>query len=142
MPMSLCASLQRQPGSCPKTVLLFLDCSPWSLHPLPSLISNCLNLPLGTQGRPWKLNEAHFLKARDGGQRETFVLRNPQGPAWLQCFPRMHQILCSASGHQWKDIQVLYPSGASSPKGQQTTNTYVPYKFAPNGVNESSRLLS
>ena len=27
------------------------------LHPLPSLINNCLNLPTGTQGRSWKLKE-------------------------------------------------------------------------------------
>ena len=28
---------------------------PLSLHPLPSLISNCLNLPLGTQGSSGRL---------------------------------------------------------------------------------------
>ena len=27
----------------------------WSLHPLPSLIRNCLNLPFRTQGRSWRL---------------------------------------------------------------------------------------
>ena len=36
--------------------LLFL------LRPLPSLISNCLNLPFGTQGRSRMLNEAYFLQ--------------------------------------------------------------------------------
>ena len=39
--------MEEEPGSCPKAVL---TAPARSLHPLPSLISNCLNLPLGTQG--------------------------------------------------------------------------------------------
>ena len=31
------------------------------LYPLPSLISNCLNTPIGTQGRSRRLNEAYIL---------------------------------------------------------------------------------
>ena len=61
-----------------------LTAPPWSLHPLPSLISNCLNLPLGTQGRPWRLNEAHFRRIRNGRHRQDFVPGAPQGPARLQ----------------------------------------------------------
>ena len=58
----LCVSLEGEPGPCPKAALLFLlTVPPLCLHPLPSLISNCLNLPLGTQGRSWRLNEAYFL---------------------------------------------------------------------------------
>ena len=30
-----CVSLEGEPGSCPKSALLFLDALPWSLHPLP-----------------------------------------------------------------------------------------------------------
>ena len=41
--------------------IVSLDCSSLISHPLPSLINNCLNLPIGTQGMSWKLNEAHFL---------------------------------------------------------------------------------
>ena len=48
-------SLEGEPGPCPQ------GCSSLVSHPLPSLISNCLNLPVGTQGRSWRLNEAHFL---------------------------------------------------------------------------------
>ena len=33
--------------------------SPVFLYPLPSLISNCLNLPFGTQGRSKRLKEAY-----------------------------------------------------------------------------------
>ena len=43
-----------------KAVLLFLDYSSF-VHPLTSLVSNCLNQPIGTQGKPWRLNEACFL---------------------------------------------------------------------------------
>ena len=49
----------RQPA--PRLHYCFLTAPPLSLHPLPSLISNCLNLPVGTQGRSWRLNEAYFL---------------------------------------------------------------------------------
>ena len=42
-------SLRRSKDSALKAALLFLTASPLSLHPLPSLISNHLNLPLGTQ---------------------------------------------------------------------------------------------
>ena len=57
----------------------FLTASLLSLHPLLFLISNCLNLPFGTQGRSWRLNEACFLQARKGGHRKTFVPRSPTG---------------------------------------------------------------
>ena len=56
----------------------FLTVPPLSLHPLPSLISNCLNLSLGTQGRLWRLNEAHFLKTRNGEHRKSFCAQEPR----------------------------------------------------------------
>ena len=34
--------------------IFFLAAPPLSLHPLPSRISNCLNLPFGTQGMLWR----------------------------------------------------------------------------------------
>ena len=51
-----------------------------SSHPLHSPITNCLYLPLGTQGRLWRLCKAHFLKTRNGGHRKAFVPRSPTGP--------------------------------------------------------------
>ena len=33
-------------------------------HPLPSLINNSLNLPIGTQGRSWRLKEGCFLQSK------------------------------------------------------------------------------
>ena len=38
-----------------------LDCLPLVLHPLPSLVNNCLNLSTGTKGRSWKVKEGCFL---------------------------------------------------------------------------------
>ena len=46
MPVLLCVFLEKEPGSCPKSALLFLTVLPGSLHPLPSLISNCLSEPV------------------------------------------------------------------------------------------------
>ena len=43
------------------TLLFLFTVPPLSPHPLPSLISNCLNLLVGTLGRSWRLNEAEFL---------------------------------------------------------------------------------
>ena len=43
----LCIFLEEEPGPCPKPALLFLDFS--------SPIINSLNLPFGTQRRPWRL---------------------------------------------------------------------------------------
>ena len=52
---------------------------PLSLHLLSSLISNYLNLLIGTQGRSWRLNEAYFLQTRNGGHKKVFVPRSPTG---------------------------------------------------------------
>ena len=79
----ICISLEEDPGPCSKAALLFFDYSSLSLHPLPSSISNCLNLPFGTQGRSWRLNEAYFLQTRNGGHRKGFGPRSPTGPAWF-----------------------------------------------------------
>ena len=54
----LCVSLEWEPGLVPRLHYWFLTASPLSLHRFPSLISNCLNLPVGTQGKAWRLNEA------------------------------------------------------------------------------------
>ena len=74
---SLCVSLEREPGSCLKDYYYFLTVPPWSLQPLPYLFSNYLNKFLGAQGSSWRVNEVHFLKARNGGHRKAFVPRSP-----------------------------------------------------------------
>ena len=45
----------------------FLTAPPLFLHSLPSLISNCLNLPFGTQGKSRWLNKAYFLQTGNRG---------------------------------------------------------------------------
>ena len=51
---------------------------PLSLHPLPSLINSCLNLPIGTQGRSWRLNEAYFLYSKNWGTQKSFCAQEPK----------------------------------------------------------------
>ena len=88
MPRSLCVSLEGEPGSCPKSVLLLLSCSSLVFASPPFHISSCLNLLLGTQGRPRRLNEAHFLKTRNGGHSKAFVSRSPTGPCLISPWHR------------------------------------------------------
>ena len=52
--------------------------SPLFLYPLPSIISNCLNLPFRTQGRWRRLNEACILQIRNGEHRTYSYSRAPQ----------------------------------------------------------------
>jgi len=54
-------SLEGERGPRPKAVLQFLDCFSLVSASPPSLVSNCLNLPTGTQGRSWRLKEACLL---------------------------------------------------------------------------------
>ena len=44
-------SLRRNQDPAPRLHYCFLTVPPLFLHPLPSLISNCLNLPFGTQAQ-------------------------------------------------------------------------------------------
>ena len=67
----------QEPAS--RLLCCFLPVSPLSLHPVPFLISNYLNLSFGTQGKSWRLNEAYFLPTRNKGQRKVFVPRIPTG---------------------------------------------------------------
>ena len=76
----LCVSLEVEPASCPKAALLFFDCSSLVLESLPSLISNCLNLPFGTQGRSWRLEPIPY-KQEVGDIERLLCPGPPQGPA-------------------------------------------------------------
>ena len=63
----------------------FLTTLPLFLHSLtPLVISNCLNLPFGTQ-RWSRRPKAFFLQTRNGGHKKSFGLRKaPQGPTQFQ----------------------------------------------------------
>ena len=63
----------------PKLYYCFLTVPPWPLHSFPSLISNSLNLPIGTQESSWRLNEAYFLQSRNEGHRKVFMTGCPTG---------------------------------------------------------------
>ena len=63
--MTFCVSLEVEPT--PKQQYCFLAVSTLSLHPPSSLISNCLNLPFGTQGKSWRLE----------GDRKASMSRSP-----------------------------------------------------------------
>ena len=88
MPILLCVSLEGNQDPAPGLDYCVLTIPPLSLHLLPSLISNCLNLPLGTQGRSWGLNEAHFLRTRNLGHRKALAPRSPRGPCPVSDTPR------------------------------------------------------
>ena len=68
----------------PQAALLFLVCPCLSLHLLPSLISTCLNLPVGTQGRSQRLDEAPFLKTRNGDPERLLCPGASYHPAGFQ----------------------------------------------------------
>lgn len=58
----------------PRLYYCFLIALLLFLHLLPSLISSSLNLPLGTQGRSWKLCEDYFLQTRNA-QKDFCALK-------------------------------------------------------------------
>ena len=72
------------------------------LYSLPSLISNCLNPPFGTQGRSRSLNKAYILQTRkeNTGQIST---------------PQPHRVLLSFNLGNWATMTVITScqSGAS-----------------------------
>ena len=72
--------LRRNQDPAPRLCYCFLTVPPLSLHPLPSLISNCLNLPFGTQGRSWRLKPIPY-KQEMGDTERISCPGAPQGPA-------------------------------------------------------------
>ena len=62
----------------PRGFTILLTAPPWSLHPLPSLTSNCLNLLFGSQGMSRRLKP--IPQTRKGGHRKACVPRRPTGP--------------------------------------------------------------
>ena len=67
--------LEHGPGPAPRLQGCRLPAPPWSLHPLPSLMSSCLNLPFDSG----KVLEAvvYSLKTSNGGHRKACVPRSP-----------------------------------------------------------------
>ena len=75
--------LRRSQYPAPRLHYCFLTVPPLLLHPLPSLIRNCLTLPFGAQGRS-RRQKSLFLQTKNRGHRRVFVARRaPQSPAWF-----------------------------------------------------------
>ena len=80
MPTSLCVSLEREPGSCPKAVLSFLNCS--------SLVSASASFPDQQLSKPapLELRESHggwmmpISQKPEMGDTERFLC--PGSPTW------------------------------------------------------------
>ena len=89
-------------------MLLWIDCFSFVSGSLTSLISNCLSLLFGTQGRPRRLKL--LLQTRNGGHGGAFVPRRAlQGPARFQCvMPLCVWCVHVCGGH------VLGPDGVPS----------------------------
>ena len=87
-----CESLEAEPGPCPKAALLFLGCSSLSLHPFPPLVSNCSNLPFGTQGSSWRLESVPYKQGT--GDTERLLAQEP------------HRVLLDFTGTKWKGAEL------------------------------------
>ena len=79
----LCVSLEVEPEPAPRLNSCFFTAPPLSLHSLSSLISKCLNLPFGTQGRSRKLKTIPY-KQETGDTERLPCLEAAQGPAPFQ----------------------------------------------------------
>ena len=84
-------SLRRHQDPAPRLHYCFLTAPPLFLHSLPSLISNCLNLPFVTQWRSGRLNEAYFLQTRNRGHRKALYLGWPHRVllCFISCFKKV-----------------------------------------------------
>ena len=79
-------SLRRNQNPAPRLHCFLFTVPAWSLHLLPFLISNCLNLLFGTQGSSWR-PEVHSPKIRSVRHRKACVLRSPVGPCSVLILP-------------------------------------------------------
>ena len=78
------------------------------------VINNCLDLPIETQRRSWRLNEGCFLKSKKWGTQKVSVPRNPRGPCVVSFWPRFLEIRCFFS----PVVQVLPKNLASVHQNQ------------------------
>ena len=78
--MLSCIFLEQNPDLTPLLPSYFLTAHPLFLHSLTFLLSNCWNLPSGTQGRSRKLRKLISYKQETGrGEGTTQYPRGPQG---------------------------------------------------------------
>ena len=70
----------------PRSLCCFLIVPTSFPHSLPSLISNCLNLPFGTQGRSKSWNKTYFLQTRNGELGKVYTKEGSTGSCFILCF--------------------------------------------------------
>ena len=110
--------LRQNQDAAPRLHYCFLAPPPLSLRPLPSLISNCLNLPFATQGRPWRLESVPYKQATV--DTESLPCPGaPQGPAQFHYplsflishhFPLHHSLLDTRTSLLFFDQTTLCPT--------------------------------
>ena len=81
----------------PRLHCCFLAAPPLSLHPIPSQISNSLNLLFGTQGRSWRLKSIPY-KQGTGDTERLLSPGAPQSPVQFQCH-RIYVIMLFSEYH-------------------------------------------
>ena len=80
-------SLKINQDSAPRLHCCFWSVPLLSLHPFPSLISSCLNLPFGTLGRSRSLNDAYFIQTRNERQRKDLYQKPQESCLLSDSFP-------------------------------------------------------
>ena len=93
-----------------------LTASLLSLYPLPSLISNCVNLPFGTQGRSRGLNELLFPPSkkwwcRGGGDMERICAGTRRVPPCFTPAPTSLRLPGSPRGFRSASFPLLFLPG-------------------------------
>ena len=76
MPTSLRVSFEREPGSYPKAVLLFLDCS-FLIFLSPSFPDQKLNLPIWNSGKTMEAERGPIPKSKKWGTQKSFCAQEP-----------------------------------------------------------------
>ena len=110
-------SLRRNQYPAPRLHYCFFTAPPLFLHPLPSLISNCSNLPFLTQGRSRRLNKAYFLQTRNRGHRKDLY---PAGPhRVLRCFISIRSHRWRAQSHKTVGLN-LRRTNSHKPDGEES----------------------
>ena len=86
----------------PRLHCCFLTVPPLSLHPLPPLISNCLNLPFGSQGRSREAERSVFPVVKKWGTQKGFCAHEP------------HRVLLSSNTSSRPPAPYLHPTVEAS----------------------------
>ena len=101
IPTSLCVSLEREPGPCPKSILLFLDCSSL-VFAFPSFPDQQLFEPdPWNSGKAMKAEVSPFPKNRKWGIQKGFCAQEPlRALLYYSCTPMLIEALLAIAKTQ------------------------------------------